>query len=183
MTRLSTFHRASPLVAAATFLSFSAVLSTPVLAAGSDPVQQIKCPQGKVYDKQKQQCVTAQSGVVDDESLAAYAHMLAKTGRPEEALDVLDLIVGQNDPDVLNYRGYATRLTGKVDEGIGYYQQALAIAPDNILVREYLGEAYITKGEVELARSELHHIRNLCGPDCPEYVALAQAIIAGGGYL
>ena len=87
----------------------------------------------------------AQSGVIDDKSLADYAYALARDGRYQEALDTLDLMQDPNTAEALNYRGYATRKLGRVDEGIGYYKQAVALDPNYTLVREYLGEAYVTK--------------------------------------
>ena len=93
-------------------------------------------------------CVDAQSGVIDDKSLADYAYALAQDGRYEEALATLDLMQNPNTAEALNYRGYATRKLGRVDEGIGYYLQAVALDPEYTLVREYLGEAYVIKGEM-----------------------------------
>ena len=49
--------------------------------------------------------------------------------------------------------GYSTRRLGDVDKGIGYYHQALAIDPGYTKVREYLGEAYLQKGDVEGRKS------------------------------
>jgi cytochrome c-type biogenesis protein CcmH/NrfG len=43
-------------------------------------------------------------------------------------------------------------------------------------VREYLGEAYVTKGNYELAREQLSTIEKLCGKDCEYYEDLAEAL-------
>jgi len=151
--------------------------ASPALAAGSDPEELIECRKGLVYDKKKKKCVKAQSGVTPDTVLTDYAYQLAKAGKPEEALSLLDMVGDQQSPTVLNYRGYATRLTGKVDEGIVYYKQALAIDPKNVLVREYLGEAYVSKGKIAMAKAQLRKIEELCGnTDCHEYADLAEEI-------
>jgi hypothetical protein len=42
-------------------------------------------------------------------------------------------------------------------------------------VREYLGEAYVIKGNYELAREQLSTIEKLCGKDCEYYEDLAEA--------
>ena len=93
-------------------------------------------------------CIDAQSNLIDDQSLTTYAYALAKEGRYEEALPTLDLLKNPNTAEALNYRGYATRKLGRTDEGIGYYLQAVALDPDYTLVREYLGEAYLVKGDI-----------------------------------
>ncbi len=161
----------------AAVLGLTIVASSPVFAAGSDPEDMIECRKGLVYDKKKKKCVPAQSGITPDTVLTDNAYRLAKAGKPEEALTLLDMVRDQQSPTVLNYRGYATRLTGKVDQGIVFYKQALAIDPNNVLVREYLGEAYVTKGKIALARAQLRKIEELCGnTDCHEYADLAEEI-------
>lgn len=134
------------------------------------------CPRGQVYSQQKQMCVDAQSGVVDDQSLLAYASMLSQSGRYDDALSTLDLLQNPNTAEALNYRGYATRKLGRVDEGIGYYLQSVALDPEYTLVREYLGEAYVIKGDLALAKEQLGEIEKRCGTTCEPYQDLAEAI-------
>jgi hypothetical protein len=57
--------------------------------------------------------------------LTEYAFALAKADRFQEAIDVLDLLDDPNTPRALNYRVYATRKLGRVDEGIGYYLKSI----------------------------------------------------------
>ena len=121
-------------------------------------------------------CVTARSGVVDDKSLVDYADALARGGRYQEALATLDLMQNPNTAEALNYRGYATRKLGRVDEGIAFYKQAVALDPNYTLVREYLGEAYVTQGKLDLAKAELAEIEKRCGTTCEPYEDLAEAI-------
>ena len=134
------------------------------------------CPRGQVWDSRTQRCVQAQSGVLPDKALADYAYVLAKAERYDEALGVLDLMQDRETPQALNYRGYATRKLGRVDEGIGYYLKSVALDPQYAQVREYLGEAYVLKGEAEKAREQLRAIEAICGTDCEEYEDLVKAI-------
>ena len=97
-------------------------------------------------------------------------------GRYQEALATLDLLQNPNTAEALNYRGYATRKLGRVDEGIGYYLQSVALDPDYTLVREYLGEAYVIKGDLPLAKVQLAEIEKRCGTTCEPYQDLAEAI-------
>ena len=43
-------------------------------------------------------------------------------------------------------------------------------------MREYLGEAYVLKGEISLAKEQLSAIEKLCGTTCESYQDLAEAI-------
>jgi tetratricopeptide (TPR) repeat protein len=158
-----------------------ALLLGPILPAladggggGSD--SNTTCPQGQVYDARTMQCVKQQSGVLPDKALADYAYVLAKAERYQEALQVLDLMQNRNTAQALNYRGYATRKLGRVDEGIGYYLKSVALDPRYAEVREYLGEAYVIKGKLGRAKAQLRVIKKLCGTECEEYKDLAKAI-------
>jgi tetratricopeptide (TPR) repeat protein len=150
--------------------------SAPAFAIGSGNSDTPSCPTGQVYDQNKKQCVQAQSGVTDDKSLVEYAYAQARSGQYQAALDTLDLLQNPNTPEALNYRGYATRHLGRMDEGIGYYMQAVAMDPDYTLVREYLGEAYVIQGRIDLAKEQLSQIEQRCGTTCEPYVDLAEAI-------
>jgi Flp pilus assembly protein TadD len=123
-------------------------------------------------------CVAQSSGVVDDDSLVAYAAALSRDGRYDEAITVLDLMENPNTAEALNYRGYATRNLGRVEEGIGYYLQSVALDPEYTLVREYLGEAYVIQGRIDLATEQLAEIEKRCGTTCEPYEDLAEAIAA-----
>lgn len=153
-------------------------LPGPAIAVGDDLPETPICKPGQVYDGKKKLCVQARSGAVEDTSLAAYAYALAKSGRYDEALTTLDLMQNPNTAEALNYRGYATRKLGRVDEGVGYYKQSVALDPEYTLVREYLGEAYVTQGKLELAKAELAEIEKRCGRTCEPYQDLAEAIEA-----
>lgn len=151
-------------------------LSAPALAAGDDSSTMPTCKKGEVYDKASSQCVKQHSANITDENRTDYAYSLAKEGRYEEALQMLDTVKDQTDAEVLNYRGYATRKLGRVDEGISYYLKAVAADPKYALVREYLGEAYVLKGRVDLAEAQLSEIKGICGVACDPYKELQSAI-------
>jgi hypothetical protein len=52
----------------------------------------------------------------------------------------------------------------------------MALDPNDALVREYLGEAYVSQGKLDLAKAQLERIKTLCGTRCAEYEDLAAAI-------
>jgi tetratricopeptide (TPR) repeat protein len=134
------------------------------------------CDKGQVWDSKSQKCVKAENGVLPDEALTDYAFALVKAGRYGEALAVLDLLKNPNTPVALNYRGYATRKLGRIDEGISYYLKSVALDPHYAQVREYLGEAYLLKGDAAQAKAQLQAIKQICGTVCEAYEHLAVAI-------
>ncbi|CAG8866373.1 hypothetical protein PS726_01684 [Pseudomonas fluorescens] len=135
------------------------------------------CPKGQVFDSKSKRCVRQTSKLVPDEDRTNYAYRLAKDGRYEEALALLDTLKQPNTAKALNYRGYATRKLGRTDEGIGYYLQSVKLDPQYAQVREYLGEAYVIKGRLDLAQEQLRQIESICGStQCEEYQDLAEAI-------
>ena len=106
----------------------------------------------------------------------AAAYTLAKASRYEAALARRDTLTQPHTATAPNYRGYATRKLGRTDEGIGYYLQSVKLDPQYAQVREYLGEAYVIKGRVDLAQEQLQQIKSICGTSCEEYQDLAEAI-------
>lgn len=142
----------------------------------SVPAQQV-CNKGWVWSKAVQRCVKANSGSLDDKQLIQQGRALALSGYYENALAVLDAVSNKNDATALTYIGYSHRKMGDTDVGIGYYKQALAIDPNNLNTREYLGEGYVSAGRTELAKAELATIAQLCGnQDCEQYQDLANAL-------
>ena len=98
-------------------------------------------------------CAKASAGIIPDDDLYVQGRELAKDGEYEWALDVLAAIKDQNQPRVLNYIGYSHRKAGRLETGITYYHKALAIDPNYVLAREYLGEGYVAAGKIELAQA------------------------------
>jgi tetratricopeptide (TPR) repeat protein len=171
--------RISPKLAVAFWLC--AITAGPALADGGggdggDRTNTTGCGSGQVWDSRTGKCVKAERGVLPDKAFAENAFALAKAERYAEALAVLDLLQDPNTAVALNYRGYATRKLGRVDEGIGYYRKSVALNPRYTKVREYLGEAYVIKGDMVSAKAQLRAIKGICGIDCEQYKHLADAI-------
>jgi tetratricopeptide (TPR) repeat protein len=133
------------------------------------------CPRGEVWDSRSGRCVK-QGSALPDKVLTDYAAALSKAGRYDEALATLDLLRNPNTAEALNYRGYATRKLGRVDEGIGYYLRSVSMDRRYAQVREYLGEAYVVKGDLASAKAQLRAIKGICGTNCEQYKHLAEAI-------
>ena len=138
-----------------------------------------KCPSGTAWSKQQRKCVSQQSGLLSDEDLARAGRQLALDGYYRDAIKVLEMASNENDPAVLTYLGYSHRKLGNIDLGISLYKKALDIDPDNVDTREYLGEGYVSKGQIDLAWLELVEIEKRCGTTCVEYRALEKALRSG----
>ena len=78
-----------------------------------------------------------------------------------------------NDPDTLNYLGFALRKLGNFEEAEKYYLEGLAIKADHNGINEYLGELYIQTNRIELAIQRLEVLR-AC--NCEEYDELKELI-------
>ncbi len=147
-------------------------------AVKSPSAKKLKCKRGEtakkmnIKGKTKYACVILKSEVLPENELYQQARLLADEGEYEWALDHLRLIRVQQNAEVLNYTGYANRKAGRLETGIGYYQQALALNPDYIQAREYLGEAYVLAGFDDLARQQLQEIESRSGTSSEAYVAL-----------
>jgi tetratricopeptide (TPR) repeat protein len=163
-----------------TALAALLAFSVPSMAAGTGGTggtqTSTKCKKGEVWDNTTNKCIKASSGVLPDDYLYEQGRALAKAGQYEWALDVLGSIVNQDDPKVLNYIGYSHRKMGDFQTGMGYYQKALALNPDYVLAREYLGEGYVANGQVDLAKAQLAEIEKRCGTTCEEYKDLSEEI-------
>jgi tetratricopeptide (TPR) repeat protein len=143
----------------------------------NNPADLTTCQPGQVWDAKQHKCLQRRSGILPDQDLTEYAYALAKANRFNEAIDVLDLLENPDTPRALNYRGYATRQLGRVEEGIGYYLKSIALDANYPQVREYLGEAYVIERKFDLAKDQLAAIERICGSnDCEYYDDLAEAL-------
>ena len=144
--------------------------------SGSDASSTPTCPKGEIYNSHTGKCEKGSSGL-DDKELYTQGRDLALAGRYDEALTALKAVTNDKDAMVLTMLGYTARKMGNYEDGLAYYQKALAIEPNNVNTHEYLGEAYAEKGKLDLAKAELEKISAVCGgTTCEAYKALADAI-------
>ncbi len=163
----------------ALFLSITALTPIYAHAAGSDdtPTSEVaKCEEGQIYDKAAKECVDEEKSSMNDVDLLDNGRALAYAERFGEAIIVLSKIENQN-AEVLNYLGYATRNAGDVEKGLSYYRAALVLDPDYTLARSYMGQALLNKGDRRGAMIQLDEIEKRVGTDTREYKLLAQALV------
>ena len=78
-----------------------------------------------------------------------------------------------NQPDTLNYLGFASRNLGDFKKGEEYYLLGLKIDPNHNGINEYLGELYFVTNRVDLAKERLSVLKNC---KCEEYKDLKEII-------
>ena len=93
----------------------------------------------------------------------------------KNALDHLttSFTINPNDPDVLNYMGFATRKLGDFENAETYYLMGLKINPNHNGINEYLGELYIQTNRIDKAKERLSVLKNC---NCEEYTELKEII-------
>ena len=78
--------------------------------------------------------------------------------------------------DILNLLGFSSRMVGKYDDSLDFYQRALARDPDHKGAHEYLGELYLTIHQLGNARGQLAELTRLCPNGCAERDMLTKSI-------
>jgi predicted Zn-dependent protease len=159
--------------AAATLLAFGATSS---FAAGDPPKPKptVDCKLQK--NKNKPECKAKLKEDMSDDELYAAGYQLTMSGEHQAALDHFYTAKDQSAPQLLTMIGFATRKLGRVDAAMGYYAKALAADSSLTNTRQYLGEAFLQKGQPDKAREQLWAISQRCGTDCEDYRNLAKAI-------
>jgi tetratricopeptide (TPR) repeat protein len=175
----------SSLIAGGAALVLALVLSTPLLAlpsgtqktpSGPSQAARNACKQHTEGTRAWRRCIRANSSSFKDEDLYWAGVTFAKAGDYEGALEFLGRVESKNDARVLTMIGYSIRKQGRVEEGIGYYHRALALDPNYVEAREYLGEGYLQQGDLEKAKAELAEIGRRCGVTCETYAELEKQI-------
>ena len=116
------------------------------------------------------------------ETLIKRAKKLEKKGKIEKAnkryKKALEYLIKSNEekpnqPNTLNYLGFALRKLGNFEEAEKYYLLGLSIKPDHSGINEYLGELYIKTNRIDLAKERLSVLKNC---NCEEYKELREII-------
>jgi tetratricopeptide (TPR) repeat protein len=136
------------------------------------------CGTGQAWSSGVEACVDGNSAALTDEDLYLAGRDLGQEARYVEALQLFFRMKNREQARVFSSIGYSTRKLGDVDKGINYYHQALERDPDYTKARQYLGEAYLQKGDVGKAKEQLIEIANRCGGPCEDYELLVKAITA-----
>lgn len=138
-----------------------------------------KCSKGQVWDFNTGTCTDAKSGMLNDDDRYRAVREFAYYGQPDAALQVLATMQEGETDRVMTYMGFANRKAGRLEEGLAWYDKALAKNPDNILARSYYGQALVEMNEMQLAQAQLDEIRARGGAGTWAEISLATAVKTG----
>lgn len=172
------------------FTAALALCSQGALAAGGNdddavpkPTQTTKeCKNGKIWSEKKNRCVKPGNAALDDDTRYGAVREYAYAGQYENAQTVLRAMSNQNDDRVMTYWGFTHRKMGDIALGMSFYEQAIAMNPDNILARSYMGQAHVEADETYLAWLQLQEIRTRGGEGTWAEKSLTEAIQTGVTY-
>ena len=86
--------------------------------------------------------------------------------------------LGEKKADVYNLLGFSYRKQSEpdLDKALESYKIALETNPEHLGAHEYLGELYITLGNMNKANEMLNNLENIAGTSSMEYIKLKKAI-------
>jgi tetratricopeptide (TPR) repeat protein len=119
------------------------------------------------------------NGVTQSEVRIRLGQYLAESGRPAQAIDLLEGTAGA-DPDALIALGNAYTLTGRSSEAASTYQRILAADPANALAHQNLGMVQLQSREIKAAEASLRRAIELDPSLAPAYTALGVVLASTG---
>lgn len=135
-----------------------------------------ECSDGQIYDEDVKACVDADQQSLNDDDRYDAVRELAYAGAYEHAEAVMAAADQPDDPRFLNYRGFIARKRGDLAEAMEFYTAALAVDPDYLLARSYMGQGLAASGDAQGAREQLTEIARRGGRETWAYVALKLAL-------
>jgi tetratricopeptide (TPR) repeat protein len=164
-------------------LPFTIALSFAAYAAGGSDDTPPKptrttteCSDGQIYDEDAKACVAADKQSFNDDDRYDAVRELAYAGAYDRAEAIMASADQPNDPRFLNYRGFIARKQGDMAQAMEFYTAALAIDPDYLLARSYMGQGLAASGDMEAAKDQLSEIALRGGRETWAYVALKLAL-------
>jgi len=105
------------------------------------------------------------------------ARALIKAKKYDAALAQLKvLVVKYPTADAYTLLGHALWKTGDRQQGMAYYNKALALNPLHRGALEYQGELYVALGQADKAKENLVKLKGVCPFGCEEASDLSEAI-------
>jgi tetratricopeptide (TPR) repeat protein len=134
-------------------------------------------PDQKKNEKKKSQQTKKQKQSeqeLRDGYLRARAMMM--DGRYEDGIAAMHALGNDDNPEIANYIGYASRKLGRYDDSKFWYEKALAADPNHVRTWSYYGMWHAEQGNLLKAREHLAKVETLCGTRCREYTELKGVI-------
>jgi tetratricopeptide (TPR) repeat protein len=106
---------------------------------------------------------------------AAYA-LIYEKGDYEAAITALRALDHDDNADVANLIGYASRKPGRYDDAKVWYERSLAADPNHAVTWSYYGMWEAEQGNLLKAKDDLEKVRLICGTTCEPYKMLKDVI-------
>ncbi|NIA71526.1 tetratricopeptide repeat protein [Pelagibius litoralis] len=108
------------------------------------------------------------------------AKQMIDDGQYAGAIPLLEQVVASDkeNADAFNLLGYSNRQLKNNDVALSHYEAALKLKPKHRGANEYLGELYLTLGDLAKAEERLDVLDGACFFGCEEYTELKNAIAA-----
>jgi tetratricopeptide (TPR) repeat protein len=106
---------------------------------------------------------------------AAYA-LIYEKGEYEAAITALRALDHDDNADVANLIGYASRKLGRYDDAKVWYERSLAANPNHAVTLSYYGMWQAEQGNLLKAKDDLEKVRLICGTTCEPYKMLKDMI-------
>jgi tetratricopeptide (TPR) repeat protein len=169
-------HRLGVVGAAALF--GLAVSIAPAVSVPDDRGTNFPPPQSEQKGKQKTQ-KKKKDKQTEQELRDGYrrAHALIMDGQYEAGIAAMHALGHDDNPEIANYIGYASRKLGRYEDSKFWYEKALAADPNHVRTWSYYGMWHAEQGNALMAQDYLQKVKLICGNDtCEEYVKLRGVI-------
>jgi tetratricopeptide (TPR) repeat protein len=106
-----------------------------------------------------------------------HARALIMDGQYEAGIAAMHALGHDDNPEVANFIGYASRKLGRYEDSKSWYEKALAADPNHVRTWSYYGMWHAEQGNRLKAQDYLEKVRLICGnTDCEEYQKLKGVI-------
>src|SRR5262245_5381841 len=106
-----------------------------------------------------------------------HARALIMGGDYEAGIAAMHALGHDDNPEIANFIGYASRKLGRYEESKYWYERALAADPNHVRTWSYYGMWHAEQGNMLMAQDYLEKVRLICGnTTCEEYVKLKGVI-------
>jgi tetratricopeptide (TPR) repeat protein len=170
------------LYAAATLLGF-AISAGPAFSAGDDRGTAFPPPsqgdQKKGDKKKSQEGKKPKQKQSEQELRDGYlrARALIMDGQYEAGIAAMRALGHDDNAEVANYVGYASRKLGRYEDSKIWYEKALAADPNHVRTWSYYGMWHAEQGNMLMAQDFLKKVQLICGnTECDDYVKLKGVI-------
>jgi tetratricopeptide (TPR) repeat protein len=168
-------------VAAAATLFGLAVAAGPALSAPDDrgtafpPPTQLDQKKGDKKKSQQGKKQKQSEQELRDGYLRARAMIM--DGQYEAGIAAMHALGHDDNPEIANYIGFASRKLGRYEDSQIWYEKALAADPNHVRTWSYYGMWHAEQGNKLKAQDFLEKVRLICGnSECEEFVKLKGVI-------